>query len=221
MGTTNNLVTYHVNTLKHDIKELRLSENEVATTLGKSHSYISQTVARRQIDYMFIRDFCEKYFSNTPDQWKRYVVADDHKKYKSFVEGDILTVRKKQSLNTVKPDFEKIEELAASMRLTMTSVCKIFGYGESYFFCAKNRGLIATEFLDKFAELTSKEVSDFIIPEPEPESEEKPQTPEIDLTEIVEKLNDIDAAVVGVMKLLQSNNAKFDVLIGEVKKHYD
>lgn len=222
MANIKDLVTYHANTLKHDIRELHLSEIEVNKELGRSHSYISQTLARRQIDWMFIRDFCDKYFPDNPDQWKRYVVVDDHRKYEERLKN-ILTVRKKQSQNTVKPDFEKIEELAASMRLTMTSVCKIFGYGESYFSCSKSRGLIAVEFLDKFAELTSREVSDFIIPEPEPEPEpeEKPQTPEIDLTEIVEKLNDIDAAVVGVMKLLQSNNAKFDVLIGEVKKHYD
>ena len=222
MANEKKLVTYHVNTLKHDIRELHLSESEVNKELGRSHSYISQTLARRQIDWTFIRDFCDKYFPDNPDQWKRYVVVDEQRKYKELLKS-ILTVRKKQSQNTVKPDFEKIESYAENMRLPMTSICRIFDYGESYFSCAKTRNLIAYEFIEKFAELTSRDVSEFIIPEPEPEPEpeEKPQAPEIDLTEIVEKLNDIDAAVVGVMKLLQSNNAKFDVLIGEVKKHYD
>lgn len=221
MASVKGLVTYHVNTLKHDIRELHLSEIEVNKELGRSHSYISQTLARRQIDWTFIRDFCDKYFPDNPDQWKRYVVVDEHRKYEEHLKN-ILTVRKKQSQNTVKPDFEKIESYAENMRLSMTSICKIFGYGESYFSCAKTRNLIAYEFVEKFAELTSKDVSEFIIPEPKPKPEpEKAKMPEIDLSEIVTKLEDIDAAVVGVMKLLQSNNAKFDVLIGEVKKHYD
>jgi hypothetical protein len=104
--------------------------------------------------------------------------------------------------NSAKPlgvpvNFVKIEAKAATMNLSMRAVCRALGYKETYFTDAKTAGVIAVDFVEKFATLTSTAVKDYEVSHPPKEEKKVPQ----DFGEIMERLENIDAELVSLIRI--------------------
>lgn len=79
--------------------------------------------------------------------------------------------------NSAKPlgvpvNFVEIEAKAATMNLTMRAICRALGYKETYFADAKTAGVIAVDFVEKFATLTDTAVKDYELNHPPKEEKE-------------------------------------------------
>jgi hypothetical protein len=103
--------------------------------------------------------------------------------------------------NSAKPlgvpvNFAKIEAKAATMNLSMRAVCRALGYKETYFTDAKTAGVIAVDFVEKFATLTGTAVKDYEVSHP-PKEKKVPQ----DFGEIMERLENIDAELVSLIRI--------------------
>lgn len=104
--------------------------------------------------------------------------------------------------NSAKPlgvpvNFAKIESKATTMNLTMRAICRALGYKETYFAEAKTAGVIAVDFVEKFATLTDTAVKDYEVSHPPKEEKKAPQ----DFTQIMERLENIDAELVSLIRI--------------------
>ena len=104
--------------------------------------------------------------------------------------------------NSAKPlgvpvNFTKIEAKAAAMNLTMRAICRALSYKETYFTDAKAAGVIAVDFVEKFATLTNTAVKDYEVSNPPKEEKKAPQ----DFAPIMERLENIDAELVSLIRI--------------------
>ena len=104
--------------------------------------------------------------------------------------------------NSAKPlgvpvNFVKIEAKAAAMNLTVRAICRALGYKETSFADAKTAGIIAVDFVEKFATLTNTAVKDYEVSNPPKEEKKAPQ----DFAPIMERLENIDAELVSLIRI--------------------
>jgi len=182
------------------IKKTGKTEKEINVELGVSNAFLSyaRTKQSYHINSAFIKSFCETYFPNEPELYKRIVVVSDWEKYLSEI-----------SFKRVKADFEKIQNDVEQMNLAIPSLCKVFGYNEHYFKNSRSNGIISLEFIQKVAELTGAEVDDYIITPEEP----KPKEETIANNETIE---DINACMVSILKVLQRMDANMQKIVEEL-----
>lgn len=181
------------------IKKAGKTEKEINIELGFSNAFLSYARVKQNyhINSAFVKAFCETYYPNEPELYKRLVVVNDWDKYLSEI-----------SLRRVKADFEKIKEDVEKMNLALPSLCKVFGYNEKYFANSRANGIIGIEFIQKIAELTGAEVDDYIIT---PE-EQKPKAQ----TATNDTIEDINACMVSILKVLQRMDANMQKIAEEL-----
>jgi hypothetical protein len=194
------MVKFDDHEFKELIKKTGKTEKEINVELGASNAFLSyaRTKQSYHINSAFIKSFCETYFPNEPELYKRIVVVSDWDKYLSEI-----------SFKRVKADFEKIQEDAKKMNLAIPSLCKVFGYNEHYFKNSKSNGIIGLEFIQKVAELTGAEVDDYIITPEEP----KPKEEHVANNDTIE---DINACMVSILKVLQRMDANMQKIAEEL-----
>lgn len=182
------------------IKKTGKTEREINVELGFSNAFLSYARKNQNghINSAFIKAFCETYFPNEPELYKRIVSVSDWNKYLSEI-----------SCKRVKADFEKIKEDVEKMNLAIPSLCKVFGYNEHYFKNSRSNGIIGIEFIQKVAELTGAEVDDYIITPEEPKPKEEPVTKN-------ETIEDINACMVSILKVLQRMDANMQKIAEEL-----
>jgi hypothetical protein len=194
------MVKFDDHEFKELIKKTGKTEKEINVELGASNAFLSyaRTKQSYHINSAFIKSFCETYFPNEPELYKRIVVVSDWDKYLSEI-----------SLKRVKADFEKIQEDTKKMNLAIPSLCKVFGYNEHYFKNSRSNGIIGLEFVQKVAELTGAEVDDYIITPEEPKQKEEPVTNN-------DTIEDINACMVSILKVLQRMDANMQKIAEEL-----
>ena len=194
------MVRFDDHEFKELIKKTGKTEKEINVELGFSNAFLSY--ARKNQSYhinsAFIKAFCETYFPNEQELYKRIVVVSDWDKYLSEI-----------SFKRVKANFEKIQEDVAKMNLAIPSLCKVFGYNEHYFKNSRSNGIIGIEFIQKVAELTGAEVDDYIITPEEPKKKEETITNN-------EAIEDINACMVSILKVLQRMDANMQKIAEEL-----
>lgn len=181
------------------IKKTGKTEKEINIELGFSNAFLSYARAKQNyhINSAFVKAFCETYFPNEPELYKRIVRVNDWSKYLSEI-----------SFKRVKADFEKIQDDVSKMNLALPSLCKVFGYNEKYFANSKTNGIIGVEFIQKVAELTGAEVNDYIITPEEPKPKEEATTNDA--------IEDINACMVSILKVLQRMDANMQKIAEEL-----
>ena len=192
------------------IKKTGKTEREINIELGFSNAFLSYARMKQNynINSAFIKAFCETYFPNEPELYKRIVSVSDWNKYLAEVSATYTNGSKNAKL-LVKADFEKIQNDVCKMNLAIPSLCKVLGYNDRYFANAKVKGTISIEFIEKVSELTGATVDDYIIvPEPKKEVEEhKPNN---------DTIEDINACMVSILKVLQRMDANMQKIAEEL-----
>lgn len=174
------------------------SKRSICTELGKSVTTFDKLKDRNgRTGVPLVKALIDKYFPNNQRIYQQLIADEEGRKNYEREYGE--------SDDKVPANFGKIEMCAEAMKLNMRSICRVLDYDEDYYSKCAEAGKIGLQFIVKFAELTNNKVAEFETRPPQPQPIE-----EIPSADYNERLDDIDATLVGILKVLQQINKKLD-----------
>jgi hypothetical protein len=205
------MVRFNDDAIKQDIIGLGISESKVFESLGRADMTLSYARRVGKINAQTIIDFCNKYFPGDCEKWKKYVAKEDYEKVYAFLD------KPSDFDKRVSANFENMEEDMCKMNLTASALSRVFDFGSNYFAKAKSDGKISYSFCDKLSNLTGAPIHRYVIIEEKKEDLVVPQKNDVCAEKTLENLEDINAVLVSVLKLMQRLDANMQTLVNELK----